>query len=281
MGYSFDKLKPFVRSIKQTSYDGDVCLLTNKCPAETADILKQEGVLSKKFKYRGKDTMNSWSKYWKYIRPFLIKNNNSLNRAILKEILPLQTVRFLYYNDYLKKNREQYSHVLLTDVRDVVFQEDPFILSHENTINCYEEYLYIKDEKQYNQVWIKMLFGEEVLTGLLEHKILCSGTIIGPIDKMIELLDDFEKVLINSFWIAVSGSDQGAYNYLIYTQYKDSVKFNPFGTGEVLTVHNDEETVFSIKNNKLFYSNGELIPVVHQYYRSKKISSLVDTLYNA
>src|SRR5580658_8647464 len=127
-GYHFEPIRPFVLSLKRTSFNGDLVLLWNNLNADTLQVLERHGVKTVPFSYRGSGALNSWSRFWpvisKIVRPL---NGSGLARQILKAILPLQTSRFFHYRDYLAAHRDAYSNVLITDVRDVMFQADPFL----------------------------------------------------------------------------------------------------------------------------------------------------------
>ena len=277
-GYDYDKLSPFVHSIKQTSFDGDVCFIVNGILPETKKKLEVKGVNTVEFEYRGSGALNSWSRFWPFIKPFLLNGYNPFTRFTLKKILPLQTARFLHYKDYLKANQHKYKNVLLTDVRDVYFQSDPFSQSSNNTIRFYEEFLKMEDEKLFNAEWIKVLFGDAALAEISHYKILCSGTVIGPVDEVIAFLDRLEKLLITSADVKIGGSDQGMLNYQVRKYEKGQITIEPYGHGSILTVSNIDNLIYKISEGKVFYSDGTLIPVLHQYDRSQQICSALNLL---
>src|SRR5256885_12437893 len=126
-GYSFDKLRPFVTSLKRTEFKGDLVLLWDHLSDDTLVSLRDHGVKSVYFEYWGNGPGNSRSRFWPILAPMVrMFRGSSVARQILKRVLPLQCARFLAYYDFLSVHRSEYGSVLITDVRDVLFQSDPF-----------------------------------------------------------------------------------------------------------------------------------------------------------
>lgn len=269
--YQYRQLEPFVVSLAKTSFSGDLYFLTNDISAETKNHFNHNKVKWLDINYRGNGALNSWSRFWPLLKPLVRHAPSVLSRAILKMILPLQTVRFLHYKDFLKENRDKYENVLLTDVRDVFFQDDPFNGISGNKVQCYEEFGILGEELQYNVQWIKNLYGNEAVTAFADKKILCSGTIIGPVDKMIEFLDKFEEILKKAINLLEGGSDQGIYNYLVRTRLYNEVDIKKYREGQIITVTPLDRESYSFKDHFLVNDNNKVYPVVHQYDRLENI----------
>src|SRR5580658_9322030 len=126
-GYNFEQLRPFVLSLKRTSFRGDLVLLWNTLSSDTLDTLKQHGVKLVHFPYRGSGTVNSWGRFWPMLRPLLrCPVGNGFRHAVYKKILNLAFVRYLFALEFIESQQKKYRSILLTDVRDVIFQDDPF-----------------------------------------------------------------------------------------------------------------------------------------------------------
>ena len=126
-GYSFEQIRPFVVSLKRTPFDGDLVLFCSRVSAETRAALVEQGAKLVSFQYRGSSSWNSFSRFWPMIAPVVRKLHGSpMARKMLRYIAPLQTARFFLYRDFLAAHNSEYGNALLTDVRDVFFQADPF-----------------------------------------------------------------------------------------------------------------------------------------------------------
>lgn len=274
-GYSFEQLKPFILSLKASGFKGDICLLYAKLSLNTIAELNAHGVLHSPLVYRGSGALNSWSRFWPYVKPVVnLLGYSDITRHIMKLITPLQTSRFYNYTDYLLRKRDKYQHVLITDVRDVIFQADPFADFDKNAVQCYEEDLTLAEERHFNVGWIKSLFGEDSATPFLQEKILCSGTILGPLNKILKYLNAFELLLTQAEDIAPGGSDQGLHNYLIRTGVlREDVNIVKNATGEVLTVSAANISQYRVDFEGRFCDDrNRVIPVIHQYDRDPTLA---------
>ena len=70
-----------------------------------------------------------------------------------KANIPVHVLRFLSIYEYLRKNWAKYNYVITTDVKDVIFQKDPFDFMEDNNIGrssiklmAPSEAMYYKDE---------------------------------------------------------------------------------------------------------------------------------------
>lgn len=79
--------------------------------------------------------------------------------------------------------------VMLADVRDVIFQSDPF--DHVNSGKYTgDEILKVKDCHS-NATWIKAAYGEDTYTMLADKISVCSGVSIGTLSSIQDYLDAF------------------------------------------------------------------------------------------
>jgi len=282
-GYTFDRLRSFIVSLQQTGFDGDIVLLYTNLSAETLDQLRAHNVLVVPLEYRGPASLNSWSRFWPQLRPIVrMLGGTALARQIMKHVTPLQTSRFYNYHDFVRKHRHIYRNVLITDVRDVIFQANPFQHFDRSGVQCYEEDLTMEEEGTHNLRWIKDLFGERASADFLSQRIVCSGTILGPTAAMLDYFRAFESTLLRAKSIAIGGSDQGIHNYIIRKNLVTDYNLVPNGTREVLTFFPDNARYYKTDERGFFVKgDGEMIPLIHQYDRDGKVrQTLLDLLVN-
>ncbi|HMJ67958.1 MAG TPA: hypothetical protein VK508_03650 [Cyclobacteriaceae bacterium] len=272
-GYTFPQLRAFVLSLQKTGFNGDLCLIYRDLSGDTLQELRKLNVILVPMQYRGGGALNSWSRFWKLIKPVMtVLGKSGIGRLIMKNITPLQTSRFYNYNDFLRRNRTKYKNVLISDVRDVIFQGDPFVKFSAAKVQCYEEDRDISEDTHFNLPWISALFGDHAADRLRSSRIVCSGTIMGPVEEMIAYIDQMEGLLIDSKDIGIGGSDQGLHNYLLRTQ-KHNADIIPNGRGDVLTVFEPNISRYPMADGLFRGPSGEVIPVVHQYDRSPSLEA--------
>ena len=206
-----------------------------------------------------------------------VLNGTQAARHILKYVLPLQTARFLAYHNFLAAHEADYRHVLLTDVRDVLFQDDPF-LGFEGGLSVFEEDAGapLVEETAHNARWIVELFGRKALARFGRLPILCSGTVMGTTQAVLRYLQAFERVLFQAKRIGSSGSDQGIHNYLCRFVIESSCHVATNGHGPIMTmglIAGGGVDFAESSDGRILDSAGAVIPVLHQYDRHPELAA--------
>jgi hypothetical protein len=190
--YSWNDVRYWVNSIKQSGFKGDVVLVATNISKDTIEKLKEKGVI---------------------IYPYGEQSNGSFRS---NDKTAPHVERFIYVWNYLKNNQDKYRYVIFTDVRDVVFQKDPIpvlknTLSKTRDIVCASEGMRYKDEPWSRQNMIDAfgpLVYEEVKDGLIYNV----GTIAGYYEQMKDLLLQLFLMSINR---PIPVVDQAVFNFLI------------------------------------------------------------------
>jgi hypothetical protein len=270
-GYSFDKLKPFVFSLKNTAFNGDLVLLWNELSRETREDLQKHDVKLMHFSYRGSGALNSWSRFWPVLAPIVrLWPDSHFARKILKSIVHLMYLRFFVCRDFLAGNQNLYQNVLITDIRDVLFQADPFS-GFKGGLLVFEEdpRIPLGDEKMCNSPWVEETFGREALSQIGGYPILCAGTTMGDTASIIYYLTQFENLVCRVNKIA-NGGDQGIHNYLCRGIMRSKAVVSKNGEGPILTMVPSLKmgVDFSVSQDGFVLNPmGLPVPVLHQYDR--------------
>lgn len=184
----YDVLKPWVQSIKDTDFKGDIVLIAIDADTKLVQRLEQEGV-----------------KVLSYA-----KQNNMM----------IHMLRFIYIYDFLKTHGGDYRYVVSTDVRDVIFQANPFhFLDNRVSAGCpskivaASEAIRIKDEA-WNRDNIRKNFGDYFYDTVKDNPVCNVGILAGRTDYIRDLCFHIYQFSLNRpDWVA----DQAAYNVLINT----------------------------------------------------------------
>ncbi len=257
IGYRPDAIKAFVKSFRRVNEVDDVYLLVYSNidnEIKTKEFLKEHNI------------------------NYLICDKTYVKNA------SVNNTRYYKYLEFLEKN--YYNNIFITDVRDVIFQENPFNFIKNN------KFLYFFEEDRseclgnntYNDAWIISAFGESKLNELKNKPIICSGITFGSYDnilhyliKMINILNVLKIQNPNAY--KVLGIDQGIHNYIAYKENKSFKGFEIKELGDIvatigITSQNNPDSI-TIKNN-LIYLNNKLATVVHQYDRNPKLEGLIN-----
>jgi len=262
--YSFHQVQKFFLSIKKTGYKGDIAMLVgSKTTPGTIKKLRKFGVNVLLFPDLGSLPANSVAaKKFRFPQPI-----NYFNFR-----------HYLYY-DFLLRHKDEYKYVLLTDVRDVYFQRDPFDFAIENGLYCATEGKTKKiQDCSFNGRWVEFIYGKAGLNEIGNNIISCAGTTIGSIDV---ILDYLSKMLsqIEKLPDAKTAIDQAIHNYLIYKNKLNDVMFLTNDDGVVLTLSYEHSYVIG-KDDLVRASNGRVVNVLHQFDRMPDLKPLSDKLYS-
>jgi hypothetical protein len=205
----------------------------------------------------------------------LINKLNDFNINFLDtKIVPSDSYqsRYQHYYDYLNKNKI-YDQVLLTDSRDVFFQNNPFNFFYKKKLNFFLEDDYIKNSS-INIKWIKRTTGKLILEKIKEKKISCCGQVIGSYQTILNYCEVMRKNIIihkykpsiHSFLFnrKIKGWDQGIHNYLVYSDIFKNIDFYDNKIGDVATLSLNKELNFN-NRGRLINQIGNEYSVIHQY----------------
>ena len=188
-GYNAAQMAPFLLSLRETGYKGDVALCVSY-----SDLNANDGAI-----------MTSWGAT---LEPFDTWRFMPID---------IQLSRYLKYYEFLSSRR--YDYILLTDTRDVIFQKDPFEVDMSRNLYCFLE----KDGMGIgdcisNSQWVKAGFGIKKLNELYNKPISCSGTTMGSYNGIMQYLTAVIQAtgLLDSAALKVKGMDQGIHNVLIH-----------------------------------------------------------------
>ena len=198
--YKWDKIKYWANSIKASGFSGDKALIVYNMDPKTVSILEQEG-----FMMIGPGTYDKETGFT-YEKP---------ERIMLD--------RFFHIHNFLSMlaQPEDVDRVIITDVRDVVFQDNPTDWLDENIPMTETDIILGSENLKYkDEPWgannIQKAFGQYFYEKVENNEIYCAGVIAGG----LELIKD----LCLNLWVICSaaaaqvpgggGPDQAALNIL-------------------------------------------------------------------
>ncbi len=261
-GYTFDQIRPWVESIDMCGFDGDKVLIIGQTTQETADELAKRN-----FKLI-------------FIDPGHLRD------------IPIHVLRFIYIYDYLRQFHEEYEAVLTTDVKDVIFQQNPFKNDYWaawSDLIVGSEGLKYKDEPWGNQNLFDT-FGPYVHQHFKENVIYNVGVLFGKTEAIKDLCLNIYLSAINR---PIPIVDQAVFNVLLQTYpYNDITAFttpddnfvchlgtlaDPTKMEEFRPNLLNSEPIFEdglVKNSK-----GKVYYIVHQYDRVPEWKPIIEEKY--
>ena len=200
----------------------------------------------------------------------------------------IQSSRYEIFLEYLKD--KDYHNVLCCDSRDIYFQSNPFDFNYKSSLNFFLEDKKIKD-CPHNSNWIIKTYGKSAYKEVSDKIILCSGTVLGSLEKIKEYLS-LMKDRISKYKYKKSfkyfltfrrdpegrGCDQGHANYLVHKDFIKGCYFYTNAEGPVATVYYLKKIIFD-ERSRLMNNHNKPYLVVHQYdKRSDDFFSVVNKL---
>ena len=282
LGYDYEMIQPFILSLLKHRYDGEVVIIADErlqIPREVSAQMKVRVIVEPRFNRT--NLKRAYIKFlsfpvWRqlislYLRLlWKISENLFLNQFI--SLYQCQTGRYGFYYRFLKQHH--YDKIFFTDIRDVIFQADPFEGFDDTLVVFHESPSITIKQEEHNSRWIREGFGHEVFSRLADQKIYCSGTIMGNHKGMLQFIKTFlETCLDNAVPINSKGIDQGVFNYMIHTNRLTNYK--KFDNGNIVfTISPDLAEKVEFVQDKI-YINKRLPLVVHQYDRYPHIFKFV------
>ena len=166
--------------------------------------------------------------------------------------------------------RKRRALVLLADVRDVVFQSNPFSFPFPPGLSAASECTRGTIRQSHgNKKWLWEAVGWRQMRRLTGKTAVCAGTTLADHATMTKYLELMTSHLNRRFfWALFDSIDQGLHNYFVHNRLIAPLTIHTNWNGPFLT--GDSEVVGPKNKNREGYlcnDDGSIIPVVHQYDR--------------
>jgi hypothetical protein len=241
-GYRPVDLFPFVVSLRR-HYDGDVLFITDKLDQEFVEFYNNYNIIT-----------------------FEIDN-------VLADRWNMQFERFNLYQQILEEHFTDTERILLTDTRDVVFQDNPFRYTPVAELEFFHEpQLYSKCNCNSN--WIRERYGNDEYEKLKEQWIICSGTTMGSRQGIMSYIEEMIKE-INNQPDELQILDQPVHAHLIYQGTFPDYHLYHNGEGPISTLHH-QMTLSINRQGQLLNKDGSVIPVLHQWDRMGRLKYIFE-----
>lgn len=242
-GYDVADVAPFVRSLRAV-YRGAAALVVDPAPT-LIDFLESHDVEA----IPAASSSLAWSPH------------------------PVMT-RFAAF-DHILNSRSPGGSVLLTDVRDVVFQANPFDPAPA-PLELFVEFEGGRlGDHAFNKKHLRAMVGDAMAATVADRPCLCVGTIIGSkanvsrLCRTILMLGAIPRSQVGGAF----GADQAACNLAAHLGLVEhEVKAN---YGRVATLGLTASDVLTVRDGMIVNPDGGVSPVVHQYDRHPALMDMI------
>lgn len=180
-------------------------------------------------------------------------NTGTMNLASSYTLI--HNIRFYHIWQVLMQYR--YERVIITDIRDVYFNSNPFDSLDSDKITATSEII-TYNEEQWNQQHLYENLGFIGIDLLLKYPVYNVGVFGGPVDLIRDICSDIYLLSVGKPKVA----DQTSFNYLIQTKYKQVTKFTDLNDHFAVHLHVINAGLVDFNLN-----NVSQYKIVHQYDR--------------
>lgn len=270
--YDWSKVKGWVRSVRSTGFTGDIALLTYR-------ITQPEEFIAQCEEYN--------------VNVFSITHDafgNQINHTAGGRDTQSHQLRFFHAWQLLQENFDTYDYVIMTDVRDVIFQKNPidFLKNHINQELIISSEAITFGKEAWNAENLVRGFGPFLLELSKDWTVYNVGVLAGKPSAMKNLF----LTLYNSTVGRYIPSDQSAFNVMLregllkgrflHTGHDSNWACQCGTTLDPEKAHYRSvltEPIPVVKNGLVYNTNGELFHLVHQYDRVPELKRYIEQLY--
>jgi len=249
IGYRPKQVRVFAESLRASGFKGEVMILIGIQQFWLRNFLRRYGV----------QTQSLWHK-----------------RSFFR---PPTARRYQRYYEYLVARRDEFDHVMIADVRDVVFQSHPFAGMADDKCHYFLERNGVNlAGHAMNWRWLTGLYGAKA--DVVAHRpISCSGITLGPTDAMLRYLGRMAAEIDKTHWRIYRtighGYDQGIHNLLIHTDPELAGVLEE-NNNHVATMQLEPRQAYKLDDSGRIRTDDRVIPICHQYDRFPDIRGVVE-----
>jgi hypothetical protein len=267
--YDWSKIKYWINSVNQSGFKGKKVMVLMNCDIETATKVLKAGFEIISF---GTDAMGNLT----HQSPFMV-----------------HVERFLHIYNYLKDNKFRY--VITTDVKDVIFQKDPFIQLDDMLTKTDKDIVFSSESILYkNEPWgdnnLLETFGPYIHGIFKENEIYNVGVLGGKGDAMRDLALNIFLACVGK---PIKICDQSTFNVMIsmnpylktslYAKSEDGWACQLGTTADPSKIEQFKPFLLEespkMEDGKVVTSTEKEFSIVHQYDRVPEWRKIIEAKY--
>lgn len=268
---NFEMLAPFVFSLKRSRFRGSVVVFASRLDAESAEKLRNNGVVVEPFHFSGKRDRQPLARLWPIWRWYFGSNASlSSKMRLAHRVFHMRYRRYLLYDEFLRRRGADFDRIFLADGRDVFFQSDPFAWDWKPGLHFFLEDAGKRiGACRLHRLWLGCQFGESFVQQHAQKTPVCSGTTFGNSKAIRRYLEAMITTTMRARNLAkIAGGDQGIHNYLLIQNVLSDIIVHENRKGPILTMGEMPEPDLKMDDcGVILNEDGRIVPILHQYDR--------------
>ncbi len=201
--------------------------------------------------------------------------------------------RWILIRDFLVKQSQSsisgggdgvaYDKLMFADVRDTIFQRDPFSIIDKPGFYAFQEAVPTTIRQcGWNKGWVQDCFGAGMINEIGDQVVSCSGTSLASWSAAMEYVNLMaDELSRNPSRCERNGVDQGMHNVWVYAASKNA----RLKAGGIHIFSNERGPIATVQSMKTLHRDRfgrvvnearEVVAVVHQYDRSDELKAQYD-----
>jgi hypothetical protein len=268
--YDWSKLKYWVNSINRSGFEGDKVLILMNCDKDTVKKISDSGF------------------------SIIAFNQDANGNLTYESPMMVHVERFFHIYQLLKDNL--YRYVITTDVKDVVFQQNPSIWLEKHLPEGHEDLVFSSESMRYkDEPWgnqnLMETFGPQIYEDFKNNTIFNVGVLAGRGYAMRDLMMNIFASCIHR---PIKICDQSTFNFLIsrhpylkssiYSKSEDGWACQLGTTADPSKIEQFQPFLLEpspkLEGDKVLTSQGKEYIIVHQYDRVPEWKKVIEAKYD-
>lgn len=272
-GYDVDKISLFVKSARFFNQKAKIVLFAESFPQETIEFAKKMQV-DLQFAFFGMSRLDLLLRRKNWIFPIIWRAFplDSLRTVLIARTTNIMIRRFAHYKQYLLLNYKSCENVLISDIRDVIFQNDFFSLQHSNGLHAFleDESVIIGAPNDSNIKWLNDV-NRLYAKSLAGNVSSCAGVIYGD-KKNITCYLNKMLYLAGSNNAHRYGGDQAIHNFIVQKNLIKNINIHSNKSGPVFTMNDVKpDSIQKNQHGEVVNQNNQIYSLLHHYDRFPQI----------
>ena len=274
--YGWKDLAVFANSLKASNFKGDFVVFSAAQDRTAVETMRAQGIIVipvflPLYRLHNVFLLPGWAPYRALFRSL---PGFRWKQSLGKFLFSLMCARFAHFHDYLVRHRDRYDRVALADVRDVVFQTEPFAQLGDHRLVSFLEDRPIRDS-DLNRAWVIETYGESGSQHLMDKTVVCAGVTLGTTEAMeAYLCRMLEGMFAAKKMHPVSGTDQAIHNEIFHSGLAGDCTMLANGNPLCLTMGPGEPFIFD--DAKRVTNDSQVISILHQYDRHPELKQVMN-----